>query len=91
MQGHGIWFGTPNALAHEWQSKELAKKIPQMKHEHLVLYGKLDYWIPREHIDEMARCLPNCRLEIFPAIGHSMNIESPQLFARIFSDYFRHN
>jgi hypothetical protein len=40
----GIWFGTPHDLAHEWQSKELAAKMPQMKHEHLVLYGKLDYW-----------------------------------------------
>ena len=85
----GIWFGTPVNLAHEWQSKELAGKMPQMKHEHLVLYGELDYWIPREHVEEMAKGLPHCRLETFPAVGHSMNLESPQLFARIFSDYFR--
>lgn len=84
----GIWFGTPHNLAREWESQALAAKIPQMTHEHLILYGKMDYWIPREQIDEMAKRLPNCRLEIFPYVGHSMNLEVPLLFARIFTDYF---
>ena len=85
----GIWFGTPHNLALEWESGALAKKMSSMTQEHLVLYGKLDYWIPREHIDEMARLLPNCKLEVFPYVGHSMNLEVPLLFARIFTDYFR--
>ena len=85
----GIWFGTPHNLALEWDSRALAARMPAMAHEHLVLYGKLDYWIPREHIDEMARILPNCRLEVFPYVGHSMSLEVPLLFARVFSDYFR--
>jgi pimeloyl-ACP methyl ester carboxylesterase len=85
----GIWFGTPHNLALEWEAKALAAKMPSMTHEHLVLYGKLDYWIPREHVDEMARTLPNCRLEVFPYVGHSMNLEVPLLFARVFADYFR--
>ena len=85
----GIWFGTPHNLAQEWDSKRLAAKMPAMTHEHLVLYGKSDYWIPREHVDEMARTLPNCRLEVFPYVGHSMNLEVPPLFACIFADFFR--
>jgi pimeloyl-ACP methyl ester carboxylesterase len=85
----GVWFGTPHNLALEWESQALAANMPRMTQEHLVLYGKIDYWIPREHIDDMARRLPNCRLEIFPYVGHSMNIEVPLLFARIFSDWFR--
>ena len=85
----GIWFGTPHNLAREWDSGALAAKMPQMVHEHLLLYGKQDYWIPREHVDRMAQALPNCRLEVFPYVGHSMNIEQPLLFARIFSDFLR--
>jgi len=85
----GIWFGTSQALAHEWTSGALAARMPDMTHEHLVLYGKLDYWIPREHVDEMAKRLPHCTLEVFPQVGHAMNLEAPQLFARIFSDYYR--
>ena len=85
----GIWFGTPQNLAREWDSKALAAQMPAMTHEHLVLCGKLDYWVPREHFDAMARRLPKCTLEVFPCIGHSMNLEVPSLFARIFSDYFK--
>jgi len=85
----GIWFGTPHNLALEWESKALAPKMPAMMHEHLILYGKLDYWIPREHVDEMSMRLPNCKLEVFPYVGHSMNLEVPLLFARVFADYFR--
>lgn len=85
----GIWFGTPHNLAIEWDSGALAGQMGKMTHEHLLLFGKFDYWIPREHVDEMARRLPNCRLEIFPYVGHSMNIEVPLLLARIFGDYFR--
>ena len=89
MLSDGIWFGTPHNLALEWESKTLAAKMPAMTQEHLVLYGKLDCWIPREHVDEMSKRLPNCKLEMFPHIGHSMNLEVPLLFARVFTDYFR--
>ncbi len=85
----GVWFGTPHNLALEWESKALAAKMPAMTHEHLILYGKLDYWIPREHVDEMSMRLPKCKLEVFPYVGHSMNVEVPLLFARVFADYFR--
>jgi non-heme chloroperoxidase len=85
----GIWFGTPHNLGREWDSGALAKRMPQMIHEHLILFGKVDYWIPREHMNLMAEQLPNARLEIFPYVGHSMNIEQPLLFARVFSDFFR--
>ena len=40
-------------------------------------------------VDEMAKRLPNCRLEVFPYVGHSMNLEVPLLFARVFADFFR--
>lgn len=85
----GIWFGTPHNLALEWESGALAAKMPQMTHEHLVLYGKRDTWIPRDHVDEMARRLPSCTLEVVPFVGHSMNLEAPELFARVFGDWFR--
>ncbi|MBC5784383.1 alpha/beta hydrolase [Ramlibacter sp. USB13] len=85
----GVWFGTPHNLALEWASGALAEKMPKMLQEHLVLYGAMDWWIPREHMDVMVQKLPKARLELFPSIGHSMNLEQPSLFARIFSDWFR--
>jgi non-heme chloroperoxidase len=84
----GIWFGTPHNLALEWDSQALARAMPRMAHEHLLLYGLLDYWIPREHVEDMARRLPHCRLELFPYCGHWMNLEMPLMFARVFRDFF---
>lgn len=85
----GIWSGTPHDLAREWDSQALAARMPAMTHEHLVLYGKLDYWIPREDVNRMVSRLPNCRLEVFPYVGHSMSVEIPLLLARIFIDFFK--
>jgi pimeloyl-ACP methyl ester carboxylesterase len=84
----GVWFGTPQALGREWDTQCLARHFDKMTHEHLVLYGHHDYWIPREHVERMARDLPRCRLEMFPYVGHSMCIENPLLLARVFSGYF---
>jgi pimeloyl-ACP methyl ester carboxylesterase len=36
----------------------------------------------------MVKQLPNASLEVFPYIGHSMCLEQPRLFARIFEEYF---
>jgi pimeloyl-ACP methyl ester carboxylesterase len=85
----GIWFGTPRDLAAERASGALAARMGEMTHEHFLVYGGLDCWIPRVHVDEMARRLPHCRLEVFSDIGHSMNLEAPELFAALFSSYFR--
>jgi len=85
----GVWFGTPHNLGKDWDSGALAARMGEMTHEHLVLFGKMDYWIPRDHMDVMVQKLPNARLEIFPYVGHSMNLEQPLLFARVFGDYFR--
>ncbi|HSC97882.1 MAG TPA: alpha/beta hydrolase [Casimicrobiaceae bacterium] len=84
----GIWFGTPHDLARERKTQRLAQRIKEMTHEHLLLYGKLDYWSPFEHVQRMAERLPNAKLEIFPHIGHSMCIENPLLLAHIFADFF---
>lgn len=85
----GIWFGTPHNLGLEWESGALAAQMPAMAHDHLILYGKMDYWIPREHMGTMVQKLPNARLEVFPYVGHSMNLEQPLLFARVFGDFLR--
>ncbi|MEJ5988493.1 alpha/beta hydrolase [Ramlibacter sp. PS3R-8] len=85
----GIWFGTPSNLAKEWESKALAARMPAMTHEHLLLCGGLDSWVPREHFEEMAARLPNARLEMSPFIGHSMNLEAPAVFAQTFANYFK--
>jgi pimeloyl-ACP methyl ester carboxylesterase len=84
----GILFGTPRNLTREWDDGTLRAKQETISHTHLLLWGEQDYWIPREHVEEMADRMPNCRLVVVPDVGHSMNVERPELYARHFADFF---
>ena len=85
----GVWFGTAINLAKEYQSGELRKKQNEIKHPHLVLWGENDVWIPRDSLEEMTREMPDCKLKIIPDTGHSMNLENPDGFAKMFVEYFK--
>jgi pimeloyl-ACP methyl ester carboxylesterase len=84
----GVWLGTPYNLNLEFERRELAPQMPNITHEHLVLWGELDGWIPLEDLRSMAAAMPNCRLVQVPGVGHSMNLEQPALFAGYFGAFF---
>lgn len=84
----GIWIGTPTNLNHERESGELKRRMPEISHEHLVLWGERDGWIPPADLEMMADAMPNCRLVVVPGIGHSMNLEVPELYAGYFGAWF---
>jgi non-heme chloroperoxidase len=83
----GIWFGTPHNLNAEYESGELAARMHELDHEHLVLWGELDGWIPADDVRRMAAEMPHCRLVKVPGIGHSMNLEEPALYAGYFGGF----
>jgi non-heme chloroperoxidase len=84
----GIWLGTPFHLNLERESGELQRRMPEISHPHLVLWGEKDGWIPPADLRAMAAAMPNCRLVIVPGIGHSMNLELPALYAGYFGAWF---
>jgi non-heme chloroperoxidase len=84
----GIWLGTPFHLNLERESGELQRRMPEISHPHLVLWGEKDGWIPAADLRTMANAMPNCRLVIVPGIGHSMNLELPALYAGYFGARF---
>jgi pimeloyl-ACP methyl ester carboxylesterase len=84
----GIWIGTPVNLTHERESTELARRMPQIRHPHLVLWGDQDGWIAPADLRAMAEAMPDCRLVVVPGIGHSMNLELPALYAGYFGAWF---
>jgi non-heme chloroperoxidase len=84
----GIWLGTPFNLNLERESGELERRMPEISHLHLVLWGEKDGWIPSADLQTMADAMPHCRLVIVPGIGHSMNLELPALYAGYFGAWF---
>lgn len=84
----GIWIGTPVNLTRERESGELQRRMPELRHPHLVLWGEWDGWIPPADLRTMAEAMPDCRLVFVPRIGHSMNLEVPALYAGYFGAWF---
>ena len=84
----GVWIGTPVNLTRERQSRELERRMAEIRHPHLVLWGERDGWIPLADLRAMAEAMPDCRLVIVPGIGHSMNLELPALYAGYFGAWF---
>jgi pimeloyl-ACP methyl ester carboxylesterase len=84
----GIWLGTPFNLNLEKVSGELARRMSEITHPHLVLWGEQDGWIPLDDLKAMAAAMPDCRLVTVQGIGHSMNLEMPALYAGYFGAWF---
>jgi len=84
----GIWIGTPVNLTRERASGELERRMPDIRHPHLVLWGEWDGWIQPDDLRAMAAAMPDCRLVVVPGIGHSMNLELPSLYAGYFGAWF---
>jgi pimeloyl-ACP methyl ester carboxylesterase len=84
----GVWLGTPFNLNLERESGELERRMPDILHPHLVLWGERDGGIAPEDLRTMASAMPDCRLVTVPGIGHSMNLELPALYAGYFGAWF---
>ena len=84
----GVWLGTPFNLNLERESGELERRMPDILHPHLVLWGERDGWIAPEDLRTVASAMPDCRLVTVPGIGHSMNLELPALYAGYFGAWF---
>lgn len=55
--------------------------MDELVHETLVIWGAQDPIIPRADLETMVSAMPNARLVVVPGVGHSMNLEAPQMFA----------
>jgi pimeloyl-ACP methyl ester carboxylesterase len=77
----GIWLGTPFHLDRAAAKGGVVARMGEMRAEHLILWGERDLWIPVADVEAMAAGLPNARLVKVPGVGHSMNLEAPDLFA----------
>ncbi len=84
----GVWLGTPFNLNLERENGDLERRMAEIWHPHLVLWGEKDGWIAPADLKTMAAAMPDCRLVTVPGIGHSMNLESPALYAGYFGAWF---
>lgn len=53
----------------------------------LVMHGELDQIIPLKDSEQLAKLLPNSKLEILPGAGHCWNVENPGAFVKRLRDW----
>jgi len=62
-------------------------QLPALRCPVLVACGEADLLTPPEHSLEMARLIPDARLEIVPDCGHMLTMEQPRRVSRLLMDW----
>jgi non-heme chloroperoxidase len=55
----------------------------------LLIWGEWDRWLPREEEDHLAAAIPEARVVVYPATGHSPNWERPERVAADLDAFMR--
>jgi non-heme chloroperoxidase len=58
-----------------------AADLPRIAAPTLLVWGEWDRWLPREEEDQLAAAIPEARVVVYPATGHSPNWERPEQVA----------
>jgi non-heme chloroperoxidase len=58
-----------------------AHRLGEIRCPTLVLYGDGDIFFTREDQDRLVQAIPDCRLKVYPGVGHGVHWEKPREFA----------
>jgi pimeloyl-ACP methyl ester carboxylesterase len=78
-----VWEWMPQILNNKNHSVEL-KDISQPS---LILWGDRDPFVPKAEAEYIAQNLENAELRILPALGHSPQLEAPELFTELTAEF----
>jgi 3-oxoadipate enol-lactonase len=78
------WIGALEAMKNRRDQTDL---LPTISVPTLVVVGENDALVPVDVAERMAKAIPGARLEVVPGAGHVANLESPEVFNRVFADF----
>jgi pimeloyl-ACP methyl ester carboxylesterase len=64
-------------------NRRLAHLAPELRMPALLVWGERDRVVPLECGERYAKLLPQSRLEIVPGCGHAVDLEQPEVLARM--------
>ncbi len=67
----------------------LDARLPEIRHETLVIWGEKDVLLPVQGAHRLVRRLPNARLVLVPEAGHCPHEESPARVNQLIADTVR--
>ncbi len=67
--------------------QEYALRIPEIKADTLIIWGRDDTWIPQEDGFKFKEAIPNATLKVIPFCGHIPQEEKPEETAQLIMDF----
>ena len=68
---------------------DLSRELGKIEAPTLLIAGGLSGWSTLRDILKIHRLIPKSRLKIIPNVGHSLNIENPQKFVDLLTEFCR--
>ncbi len=62
--------------------------LKKIKVPSLIVVGDNDFFTPPPELDAVAKQIPNSRFEIIPNAGHIPNMEQPEIFNKLLTDFY---
>jgi pimeloyl-ACP methyl ester carboxylesterase len=78
------WIGALEAMK---QRRDQTDLLPRIVVPTLVVVGEGDAIAPVDVAEAMAEAIPGARFEVVPGAGHVANLENPDVFNRVFSEF----
>jgi pimeloyl-ACP methyl ester carboxylesterase len=78
------WIGALEAMK---QRRDQTDLLPSIAVPTLVVVGEGDALAPVDVAEAMAKAIPGAHLEIVPGAGHVSNLENPDVFNRVLSEF----
>ncbi|MCJ7537074.1 MAG: alpha/beta hydrolase, partial [Anaerolineales bacterium] len=79
--------GMVSALQGMKDRRDSTQLLGQIEAPTLIIHGLDDQIIPMHDSEAMRAGIPNSQLEIIPDAGHLLNLEQPEIFNRIVTDF----
>lgn len=72
-----------------WDLESLSRLLPRIAVPVLLVHSTSDRAIPLGSVEQAARAIPDCRLEVLPGLGHLAHEEAPETAARLIGSFAR--
>ncbi|MGV3512861.1 MAG: alpha/beta fold hydrolase BchO [Novosphingobium sp.] len=88
MGNHHHCAGAMEMMA-SWDLEALSRQLPQLRSPVLLVHSRGDTAVPLSSVEQAARAIPDCRLEVLPALGHLAHEERPDLADNLIRQFAR--
>jgi 3-oxoadipate enol-lactonase len=70
-----------------WDGFDLSDEISEITQRTLILHGTQDGLSPVENAEQLQAYIPDAQLQLLEGVGHSPNVEAPDRFNELISDF----